>query len=616
MKLLVCVCLVAASLLTCAMASAQVCSETPTNLTTLNAVSGCSQCTNVQLPGSVSTTGAGSTYTLISDLPEVFCTPGVLYASVPVLPPDINSNPPLSLRTQTNPGNSFQYIDNSFDVFLFHTVSSCSPSNPDKRIVIYVHNAGTGAVTVNPKQIMINDGIIGTVHQMESNLGQRELQDNWDTPFAAGVAIPAGTGKVVAYSKRFASTANNSDQSTNLNCFGRVRATVTNPTAAFDPTRLQVYVIAIDGANVSQNDSRALALLNQGARSGEGSIDINTAPSGCQVRRATGVHPTFTWRTSPVTIDVANISASAPLKFQMAMWDLSSGNCPTASQTQDMSLYPGYTRGDTIGNYHVEYYTRFRIINRDTFAARTFDLTFGKTNADVGLAYQVLTGSSQPTDAALKGAPVRTKWAGPNQSATTASLLALDGGQITLNPCEAREIAVRFLVLGNASLPFTLNVERVGADTDIIVDNGAAATSSTAVQSGWFSSANAGFYGANSLLNQAPASGSGGSDKYSWHPTVPAGRYRIYAWWVPSSNRSTAAPFTIRHHGGTSTVFMNQTTGGTQWNLLGEYDIPAGPSSVELSDNVVNSLYVSADAIRWVQVGAFVPVSVSQWELE
>ncbi|MCX7718757.1 MAG: hypothetical protein N2111_10215 [Candidatus Sumerlaeaceae bacterium] len=589
-------------LLACLPLGAQPCSETPTSLTDISAVGGCSQCSNYLWPGSQELSTA-TKYAIISDLPETFCGDGVLYATVPVLPPDAAGVVPLAMRTQVAP-NGFTYIDDSFDVFLFHNIVGCTPNPGSTRIVVYVKNEGTGPITINPKQIIINDGVIGTVHEMESNLGQRELSENWDTPISSVVLAP-GTGDVIAYSKRFNDTANTSDRSTNVNCFGRVRAAVTNANPITSPTRLHVYIVAIDGQPVANNKTLAEANLNVYAKSGD-SVSITAPPSGCQIKRAVGVHRTFTWRGGPLTMDALLITAPGRT-FQMALWKLVSTACTAARQSRDMELYPPFTHNDTIGNYHVNYRVRVRLINRDQMETRSVDLRFGKTTADVGLAWRVGLSDNGLSDAQVDALTVTTGWAGPNQTSTTRSFLTPVGGPVALGPCSAKTVDLRFLILGNSSLPFQIRADS-GETTGLIVDN---LDPGFSTQGSWPPSANPGFWGTNSLINQGPASG----DWARWTPNLPAtGPYKVYAWWVASSNRAAAAPFTVVHAGGTTVVPRDQRINGSQWNLLGTFTFNAGTSGyVQLTDAVGATEYVSADAVRWVWD---VPVSLSGWVLE
>lgn len=601
--------------------SAQFCAETMTPLSSLGVPAGCDQCEFTRLPGGPIFTGTGSRTTLISDLPEAFCTNGVLYSTLPVLPPDNNNNPPLSLRTQTSP-NGFNFVRGDFDIFLFHLISNanCSPAISDKRIVIYVTNEGTGPITVDAKQVIVTDGIIATVHEMERTLGAREMAEDWDTTAVGRIqTIQPGQGAVVAYSKRFRSSLNNLDRSTNINCFGRVRAAVSNSDEANHPTQMHVSVIAIDGTVPVDSTSLANAaasLMGQGARSGETFIDMNTAPSGCQTRRAVGAYETFLWHTAPgqLTVD-SNILTTRT--FQMGLWQVASGGCPTAQQSIPLSLYPGFTRPDTVGNYHVDYRVNLRLVNRNPTEATVTDLGFGKANAPIGLGWQVVqTPGDQPfaTTATLLAAPVRTAFAGPNRGALVRSFLASDGGPITIPPCGAVNVSLRFMILGNSSLPFQIHLTPLQPPpSDIIVDNADSNTSSTG---SWGTSANPGFWATNSRF----AFTRNGPSVFSWRANLPQeGFYDVYAWWVTGSNRPTAAPFRIHAFDGVRTIFVNQTGGANQWNYLGRFGFLGGNSWVDVSDiglpQTNPETAVSADAVRFVYRTPL-PVTLSDFSLE
>jgi hypothetical protein len=342
-------------------------------------------------------------------------------------------------------------------VFVFHITSPGDGSTP-RRGAVYAKNNGASNVTITPKQILITDGTIGNVHQMESTLGERTLEETWDTPIAPVVIAP-GQGNVIAYSKRFGDSTNTSDRSANVNCFGRVRAAVAAVSGTPD---VELYVVGIAGAASSQNKTQTEAVLGQAAGEGETVLDLTTAPASCDLRRATGVFQNFVWRSDLVTMDADGLGAGT--SFQMALPEIQSTFCSTAQQTEPLMLHPGYVRPDTVGNYMTEYRLRFRLVNSSPTANRAFDITFGKTGADIGLAWQIASGTTLPSDATVDALQARTGWAGPNQSGLTRSFLESDGGPVTLAPCTAREIAIRFVILGNSSLPFQISVVPAVAD--------------------------------------------------------------------------------------------------------------------------------------------------------
>ncbi len=430
------------------------CGMTPTTLETLVPTQECDKCLDTLLPGSALVHPA-TKYTIWSDLPEVFCSPGVLYTTVSPLPPDPDGSPSLEMRTQEG-AESFGGIDGSFDVFLFHTVYHCEDREP-RRVVVYVRNEGGGEITIHPKQVIRTEGTIGRVHEMEGTLARRVMEENWDTPIFSTMISP-GEGQVVAYSKRFAMPSDGPDASTNTNCFGFARAEVINPDAYQHPTKLQVYVVGIEAGPVEDMASAAEALLNQAAKSGEQYIDFTTRPSGCQVRRATGVFRSFTWQSERVDID-ARLLGEEGITFPMALWDHVTQGCPGASQTVPLILHPPYNRDDTIGNYMVQCQVLLRLFNGDPGGPRTVDVRFGKKDADVGLAWRAAVRDPDTAeDFSWEALPVRLGWAGPKQDEMTRSFLGYEGGPITLAPCEVRDVYIQFMIQGNSSLPFDLKV--------------------------------------------------------------------------------------------------------------------------------------------------------------
>lgn len=92
-------------------------------------------------------------------------------------------------------------------------------------------------------------------------------------------------------------------------------------------------------------------------------------------------------------------------------------------------------------------------------------------------------------------------------------------------------------------------------------------------------------------------------------PKLPrAGRYEVSAWWLAGTNRSPAATFVIEHSGGSTRVTQDQRSGGGQWNLLGEFDFPAGDGAKVILNGALSAAapgdpaatVISADAIRFV----------------
>jgi len=430
------------------------CTVQPAVLEALASDQQCEHCDYYWLPG-LAMENRHTDYTIHSDLPEVLLSDGVAYATVPVLPPfETHGGDPVTreMRDQVNSG--FENIDGGFEVFLFH-ISQPGDGTTPRRLVVYAKNNGGGTVEIQPRQAIVTDGIIGTVHEMESTLGRRVMAGDWDRPLD-DVLVGPDSGRVVAYSKVFAAPRNTEDSSANVNCFGIVRADVVSKP---DQTNLDVYIMAIPGETpLGQVDEAAEGLLGQGAKSGETYLDLNSRPEGCQLRRACGVFPSFVWRGQPLVLDAAGLPGDA-VKFQMALPEIQTRGCEKARQTVDLLLSQKSNRPDTVGNYMVPYRTTFRLVNQGE-TARKVDFRFGKPDADIGLGWQIAAAESPLKDEELDALPVRTGWAGPKQQGDLPgderSFFEEEGGAVTLDPCESVWISARFMVLGNSSLPFQI----------------------------------------------------------------------------------------------------------------------------------------------------------------
>lgn len=120
----------------------------------------------------------------------------------------------------------------------------------------------------------------------------------------------------------------------------------------------------------------------------------------------------------------------------------------------------------------------------------------------------------------------------------------------------------------------------------IIVDNGDPETSSTG---NWNVSGGANPYGVDSLYSR---------DGSTYTYTVPLGTpgtYELDAWWTTYPSRSESVPYEVEHAGGTTTVHVDQTTGGGQWMPLGSFSFETAATVRILA---LGSPSTCADAIR------------------
>lgn len=151
------------------------------------------------------------------------------------------------------------------------------------------------------------------------------------------------------------------------------------------------------------------------------------------------------------------------------------------------------------------------------------------------------------------------------------------------------------LVVSNAfdnNLYVYLSTVDAGA---ITLDNGAPGTSSTGL---WSPSSTPNQFGPTSLFAKATL-----GTVYTWNLGLPsAGTYAVYAWWTSTTGRATAAPYSVTHAGGTSTVPVDQTRNGGQWNLLGTYSFASNAIvSVRSTSATVST---SADAVSLLPVAS------------
>ncbi|MEL6822961.1 MAG: phosphodiester glycosidase family protein, partial [Calditrichota bacterium] len=115
--------------------------------------------------------------------------------------------------------------------------------------------------------------------------------------------------------------------------------------------------------------------------------------------------------------------------------------------------------------------------------------------------------------------------------------------------------------------------------------------------SGWFQSANPGFYGSTpSELNSVGT----GDNIAVFRPNLGfSDSLEVFAWWVAAGNRSMDTPVVVRHLNGIDTVRVNQTLNGSSWNYLGKW-VFAGDTSdaIIISNAATSGSFVVADAIQ------------------
>jgi len=87
-----------------------------------------------------------------------------------------------------------------------------------------------------------------------------------------------------------------------------------------------------------------------------------------------------------------------------------------------------------------------------------------------------------------------------------------------------------------------------------------------------------------------------------WTPDIDiAGNYLVYVWYPQDTNRSIKAPYTVVYSGGLTTVQVNQTVNGGQWNLIATLPFAVGKTGyVQLGNGTgePSTTVVAADAVR------------------
>jgi len=434
-------------LATCLWLACGLVSERPfTPLVPLQANDTCSRCNGWLLPGTISER-TDVPLRVDSDLPELFRGEGVLYATTAQLPPFAmkDGRPvPAEMRTQRSYG--FDGLTHSFDVFLYHFVREPEDAPRPKRIVVYTRNRGAAAVRVTPLQMITAQGEFSAEDGPEAALGRAWLEDAWQ-PAQAAFELAPREGRATAWTMATSAFVN-----------GMVRVQVSPLESAVTTTSLDAWVVAVDAATPeAQLTAACERLLSTGAQSQE-TMDLAIAPPTCHVRRVSGVSRNFVWRGG-ARLDVNRLPADG-WSFLMAAPAVQVRDCPEARQTHGMLLHPPYVHPETVGNYLVNYEITLELVNTSS-APVELDLRFGKQDADIGLAWQVLSRDAQ----------VHTAWAGKSKTHdlpdNTRSLLvepaaatSAQEGRLRLEPKEERTVVLRLTPLPSSSLPFALKVVR------------------------------------------------------------------------------------------------------------------------------------------------------------
>lgn len=143
----------------------------------------------------------------------------------------------------------------------------------------------------------------------------------------------------------------------------------------------------------------------------------------------------------------------------------------------------------------------------------------------------------------------------------------------------------------------TIGAEFTSPVADVIVDNPTASFSGN-----WaLNTSGEGIYGSN--FRSTSSGGNSASATARFTPLLTAsGRYDIHVWQPALSKASANVPVTVSSAEGTSTLVLDQTTGGGNWKLLAS-GVPfvAGNSGfVQIGNNIgQGGKTIAADAVRW-----------------
>lgn len=160
------------------------------------------------------------------------------------------------------------------------------------------------------------------------------------------------------------------------------------------------------------------------------------------------------------------------------------------------------------------------------------------------------------------------------------------------------EITMRYLIpaLKNMGARVISARERGEITRELILDNDQGG--SVYKESGlWFRSSSSGYNGGTYKYTGTSAKESA---RAIWSFKVPvSGRYPVQVFYRAGGNRSTRARYVIRHSGGVSEVFVDQSRDDRRWVHLGQFWFEAGKNySVGLSNQAPIGKVVIADALR------------------
>ena len=164
------------------------------------------------------------------------------------------------------------------------------------------------------------------------------------------------------------------------------------------------------------------------------------------------------------------------------------------------------------------------------------------------------------------------------------------GNQYVNSPSEMRSIPSLLAIVPRDSVRLPASQSH-----SVILDTGD--PTCQLLGSGWFASANAGYYGTTpAMLNTI-----GNGDKQAIFNTSleRSTLCQVYVWWVAASNRCKNTPIVVVHTSGRDTIRVDQTQHHAQWVSVGTYLFGNDPEhKVIISNAGTIGTYIVADAIK------------------
>ena len=149
----------------------------------------------------------------------------------------------------------------------------------------------------------------------------------------------------------------------------------------------------------------------------------------------------------------------------------------------------------------------------------------------------------------------------------------------------------------NVETSLLVQTSSVANDTfsgnDIVIDNDNNTATYAEVSGSWGASGLTGYNGSTTRFSAV-----GG--KATWRFVAPrTGNYAVYVYKIVNATSDTNAKLTVAHAGGSTTNFVNYTTGTSGWHSLGTFSFTAGNSY--LVTNERSNGYLRADAVLFQQ---------------